>query len=310
MKSPWRRPSFPWLLSAGLLAAGAAGGQEGQRFRPQFLPGKIYTYGSETEVVMTVPSRDGGQMDRRVSMGHEARLAVSPRAGEPGVSLDASTQRLRFQVAAGEKVMRYDSSDETTRGSALGQHFEGARRRTVTIDLDETPKIVKSEEKGGGGPATPLPGMPQFGPDELKQLVAGLLQGFAPDPVKPGSEWTQKGTRALGQFGEMDFEITYRYARDEAVEGADCAVIEFTGDLKGDVSVSGGPGTSGGTLGFEGRKLEGRLVFDKQRRTVRESLQTVNLTIEVPNPDPAAGGKLRLPLRQEVRVKLLSLQDA
>ncbi|MCB1088518.1 MAG: hypothetical protein KDM63_15890, partial [Verrucomicrobiae bacterium] len=201
-----------------------------------------------------------------------------------------------------------DSSDESTKGSAIGQHFEGARHRTVTIEVDDTPKIVKSEEKGGGGPATPLPGMPQFGPDELKQLVSGLLQGFSPDPVKPGAEWTQKGKRSLGQFGEMDFEITYHYKGDEDRDGAACAVIEFKGDLKGDVAVAGAqPGSDGGKLGFEGRKLEGRIVFDKLRRAVRESEQTVNLTVQVPSP---GGGTFSLPMSQKVTVKLISLQDA
>jgi hypothetical protein len=295
------------LATAPLLRA-----QEAQQFVPQFLPGKTYTYRSETDVTMEVPSRDGGKTERRVTMGHEARLAALALPAGPGALLDASTQRLQFKVTSGDKEMAYDSADEKTKGSALGQHFEGARQRTVSIEIDGTPKIVKSEEKGGGGPATPLPGMPQFGPDELKQLVSGLLQGFPPDAVKPGAEWTQKGKRTLGQFGEMDFEITYRYKGDEAIDGADCAIIEFSGDMKGDVAVAGAqPGSAGGTLGFEGQGLKGRMVFDKASRAVRESQQTVNLTIDVPNPDPAAGGgKFRLPMKQQVTVKLVSLKDS
>lgn len=298
-------------LAFALAGIHPAASQEASVFVPQFMPGKVYTYRSETDVTMEVPTPDGGKTQRRVTMGHEARLATAARAAGPGALIDASTQRLQFKVSSGEREMAYDSADEKTKGSAFGQHFEGARQRTVTLEVDDSPKIVKSEEKGGGGPATPMPGMPQFGPDELKQLVSGLLQGFPPDAVKPGSEWTQKGKRSLGQFGEMDFEITYRYKGDETIDGADCAVIEFSGDMKGDVSVSGAqPGSAGGKLGFEGQGLEGRLVFDKVRRAVRESRQTVNLTIDVPGPDPAAGGKIRLPMRQQVTVKLLSLQDS
>lgn len=286
--------------------ADAAGG--GVRLSPHFFANKVYTYINETKVTMTLPSPDGGAADREVTMSQQARLATSVRGGDlGGTRIDASTERLQFSVVTPGREMTYDSDDDSTKESPLGRHFEGSRKRTVTLQLDESPRIVSAEEKGGGGPATPMPGMPEFGPDELKQLVSSLLQGFPPDPVKPGSEWTQKGTRSLGQFGEMDFEIAYLYKGDEMVEGADCAVIEFTGKMKGDVAVAGQGGS--GTLGFEGTGLSGRLVFDKLRRTVRETTQTVEMTIEVPSSDPARPGNLSLPMTQQVSIKLVSLQD-
>ncbi len=298
--------TVPAVLRAQDVLAGTE-----DRLAPAFIPGKVYTYVNETTVTMQLPAPGGSPAERRVTMGHEARLVTSPRADAPGTRIDASTQRFRFTVTSGEREMKYDSADESTKDSALGQHFEGARQRTVTLHLDDTPKIVGSEEKGGGGPATPMPGMPQFGPDELRQLVTSLLQGFPPDPVRPGSEWTQKGRRSLGQFGETDFEITYRYASDETIDGAECAIIEFSGQMKGDVAVSGPqPGSDGGKLGFQSSGLQGRLVFDKIRRAVRETRQTVTMTVEVPNPDRLSNQKLRLPMRQEVTVKLVSLQDS
>ncbi|MCB1062416.1 MAG: hypothetical protein KDN20_05765 [Verrucomicrobiae bacterium] len=301
------------LIAAASFAPSRVNGQaattEAGRLVPQFIPGKIYTYVNETTVTMTLPSADGGSAERKVMMGHQAKLVTAARGGgAAGTSIDASTEQLRFVVKSGEREMKYDSADESTKNSSLGQHFEGARQRTVTIEVDDTPKIVRSEEKGGGGPATPMPGMPQFGPEELLQLVSNLLQGFPPDPVKPGGEWTQKGKRSLGQFGEMDFEINYRYVGDETIDGADCAIIEFGGDMKGDVEVSGSqPGSKGGKLGFDGKGLKGRLVFDKLRRVVRESTQTVSMTVDVPGPNQQ---QIQLPVRQEVSLKLVALQDA
>ena len=316
---PMRFPAFSIcaLVSISAFAGGipslatgqeASGTEDGVRLSPHFFVNKVYTYVNETKVTMTLPSPDGGSADREVTMSQQARLETSVRgANLGGTQIDASTERLQFSVVTPDREMKYDSDDDSTKESALGRHFEGARKRTVTLQLDDTPRVVSAEEKGGGGPATPMPGMPEFGPDELKQLVSNLLQGFPPDPVTPGSEWTQKGTRSLGQFGEMDFEIAYRYRGDETIEGADCAVIEFTGKMKGDVAVAGQGGS--GTLGFEGTGLSGRLVFDKLRRTVRESTQTVEMTIEVPSPDPARPGNLSLPMRQQVSIKLISLQD-
>lgn len=294
------------VFLSGLILMTPALAQEA-RFAPQFIPGKIYTYASETTVTLQLPTPDGGKGERKVTMNHEARVETSVRPSGPGAVLDTSTQRLQFRISSPGREMRYDSADPASQGSALGQHFESTRSRTVLIEIDDTPKIVRAEEKGEdpSAPAgNPMPGMPQFGPDELKQMIAGLLQGFPAESVKPGDEWSQKGRRSLGQFGEMDFEIGYRYKGDELYQETDCAIVEFTGDLKGGVSVAGAqPGSEGGKVGFEGKNLSGRFVFDKLRRAVRESTQTVSLSIDVP------GQNLKLPMTQQVTIKLVSLQD-
>ncbi|MCB1232927.1 MAG: hypothetical protein KDN19_21970 [Verrucomicrobiae bacterium] len=299
------------IFSGELRAQEPALAAEAEKLAPAFIPGKIYTYQNQTTVTMKLPAPEGKTIERQVVMAQQAKLVTAPRTGEAGVAIDASTERMQFTVKSPDREMKYDSEDEASKQTKLGQHFEGSRRRSLSLELDDTPKIVHTEEKGGGGPATPMPGMPQFGPDELRQLVHGLLQGFPPDPVKPGSEWTQKGKRPIGQFGDTEFEITYRYTGDETVDGAECAIIEFSGQMKGDVSVSGPqPGTEGGKLGFESKGLQGRLVFDKLRRAVRESSQTVTMTVDVPSQDRLSNRKLRLPIRQETSVKLVSLQDA
>ncbi len=303
------------LIFSGLFASDSRGQEPAlvagaEKMQPTFLPNKVYTYQNETTVTMAIPTPQGERTERKVIMSQVAKLKTTPREGGPGTSIDASTERMQFTVRAADREMKYDSDDESTKSSQLGQHFEGARQRTLSLVIDDTPKIISAEEKGGGGPATPMPGMPQFGPDELRQLVHSLLQGFPPDPVKPGSEWTQKGKRPIGQFGDTEFEITYRYVKDENVDGAECAVIEFSGQMRGDVSVSGQPGSEGGKLGFESKGMQGRLIFDKLRRAVRESTQTVTMTVDVPGPDPLSNRKLRLPMRQEVSVKLVALQDA
>lgn len=309
---------FPFSLALMAIAVGNLPAQEpaladvAETLKPQFIPGKIYTYENKTTVTMQLPGPNGQAVERQVIMGQQAKLVTSERAGGgAGTAIDATTEQLSFLVKAGEQEMKYDSTDEATKNSRLGQHFEGARQRSLSVEVDDTPKIVSSQEKGGGGPATPLPGMPEFGPDELRQLIHGLLQGFPPDPVKPGSEWTQKGKRPIGQFGDTEFEITYRYLGDETIDGAQCAIIEFGGQMKGDVEVSGPtPGAQGGKLGFESQGLKGRLVFDKLRRAVRESSQTVSMNVDVPSTDRLSNQKLRLPMRQEVVVKLVALQDS
>ncbi|MCB1235650.1 MAG: hypothetical protein KDM91_11310 [Verrucomicrobiae bacterium] len=285
---------------------------EGSVMKPRFLPGKIYTFAAETGVALAGPGEDVSAAARRFVMNHESRFLTANRdGGEPGVRVTASTEKLVLEINAGAKQVRYDSSDPATKDSALAMHFEGATRRSVVMDLDPDGKVVGSTEVGGGGPATPLPGLPQFGPDQLKQLVVSVLQGFPKDRVAPGQEWTQKGKRSLGELGEIDFEINYRYVRDEAHENADCALIEYTGGIKGDVAVTGvQPGAGQGKMGFEGRQMTGRFYFDKALGIPRFSEQTLNVNASVPNPDRLQSGTIQVPMRQRIVIKLLSLRDA
>jgi len=287
--------------------------------RPKFYPGKVYNYVTNTDVTVQIPSPPGQppRPGQQISMDHHARLEVKPRSGgDTGVTIQASTDELKMEITSGDKKTILDSkkpsTDPNPRIRALSQHLSGATRKTMALDLNPAGKIVGAKEGGGGGPATPIPGMPQFGPDELERLVTQLMQGFPPDPVKPGDEWVQKGKRPLGQFGEIDLEITYRYVKDEEFEGAQCARIEYEGAIKGDVAINGAtPGAAGGggRLGFEGNELTGRLMFDKQRNAVRLSEQNLKMTVDAPTQGTPSG-TIPVPITQKVVSKLVSVHDA
>lgn len=279
---------------------------------PYFIKGKVYGYSTATSVTMQIPKGSGQIAERRVTMTHQAGLTVGDRpGGAAGVAIDAGTEFLTLDISSGKQGLSYDSRDESGKDSAIAKHFEGAIQRSVLIEIDQDGKIAKTTEHGGGGPATPMPGMPQFGPDELKQLVSSLLQGLGPDPVKPGDEWIHRGKRSFGQFGEMDFKVTYTYTGDEVFSGVTCAVIKYEGGMQGDVAVSGSqPGSSGGKLHFDDTQLSGRLIFDKRGRAVQLNEQTVKMNIEIPNPDPTKDEMIRLPMEQKITTKLTSVKDA
>jgi hypothetical protein len=299
---------MPAAFCAGFSTLSA--GEDGTVLSPHFIKGKVYGYESETSVTLRIPSQSGQPMEQRVTMKHQAALKIGDRPGGAGVAIDAGTDFLVLNISSGDKGLSYDSRDDSQKDTAIARHFAGALQRSVLVEIDEKGKVVKTTEHGGGGPATPMPGMPQFGPDELKQLVLSLLQVFGPDPVKPGDEWTHRRKRSLGQFGEMDFKIAYTYHADKDFSGVTCAVIEYKGEMQGDVAISGSqPGSDGGKLSFEDAYLSGRLIFDKRGRAVQLNEQNVKMKIDIPQPDATAGEMLSLPMEQKVTTRLTSVKD-
>lgn len=274
---------------------------------PEFQPGNTYRFVSTTEVVMRLP----GQGSKEMVVEQQARLDVRVRKdGRDGVAIKARTERLDVDLRSGTRELEYNSLEKEDRETALGKHFQASLNRFVELKLDTKLRIVDSEEGGRAGVATPLPGMPQFGPDELQKLVASISQGFPEDPVSVGDEWVLKGNRSVGEAGEMSFEVTYRFTGYTNHEGNNCAVIEFDGRLTGDLALSNNPDSafSQGRMDFQGTSLKGRILYDPLDKTVRFSEQTISMTLDV----PAGAGEqpTRVPMQQRSTLRLLQIAPA
>ncbi|NNE90342.1 MAG: hypothetical protein HKN23_01720 [Verrucomicrobiales bacterium] len=298
---------FLLLIATPVTAFAQDAKPAGKILSPGFQSGKTYRYQSSTGVRMKLP---GGEANaREVHMTQTAKFIVQPRpTGDPGVQITGSTEALKIAINAGTQQMRYDSADEKTHGSALAKHFSSSLEQFVQIELDQRNQVAARRDGGGGGAASAMPGMPEFGPDELQQLIVGLHRGFPKDAVASGSEWTQKGKNDFGNFGELEFEIVYRYVRDEKIDEADCAIIEFKGTMKGDVAVQNDVGGGKGgreKLGFQGNRMTGQVIFDKTAKVVRQSQQTVLMTVDLPGGQ--AGAPLKVPIEQQIDIKLLSI---
>ena len=137
--------------------------------RPVFEPGKTYRFTSNTNVYMAPP----GEPQRRIVMAQQARYDASARAGkQKGVSLRGLTERLQVNIQSGQQTVAYDSLKKGNQTTKIGKHFESTVNRYVTMELDEKLKIVSHKEGGRSAGATPLPGLPRFGPEELVQIIS------------------------------------------------------------------------------------------------------------------------------------------
>lgn len=292
-------PDIP-TETPGASAARPVGPEE--TIKPSFDPGNTYRFVNRTEVRMELP----GKGIREVKIEQQARFDVGVRTdGKDGVKLQGRTERLKIDLKSGEKALAYDSLKSEDQTTALGKHFRASLNRMIELVLNEDLRIVSSEESGRAGIATPLPGLPQFGPDELKQLINTVQQGFPEDPIRVGEEWTLKGRRPVGEVGEMNFDLNYRYMGMVNYDGNNCADIEFSGQLQGDVALSAGGNTafSRGKMDFQGTQIQGRILFDPLIKMIRLNEQRIGMLLEVPGSpgEPA----VRVPMEQRATLSLL-----
>jgi len=277
-----------------------APGSKAIAIRPEFLPGNTYRFVTRTQLRTSL----GGAGN--ASVEQQSRLDAGVRVdGKKGVVIKARSERLDVQLQSGGRTISYQSLKPEDRGTLVGRHFEAALYRSVDFTLNEDLRVASAVEGGRVGPETPLPGLPQFGPDELKQLVGTIPQGFPAKPVHPGDTWTLQGMRSVGSAGSLTFEITYRFTGPVTFEENQCLNIEFAGQLSGDVplpsAADGAP--DAGVMGLQGHSLTGRLLFDPLDKMLRFSEQRISLTLALPGAEGAPPQPV--PVEQVTTIRLL-----
>lgn len=267
--------------------------------KPVFEAGKTYRFISNTTVLMAPP----GGSQRRIVMVQQARYDVSdPATGARGVSVRGLTERLQVQIQSGSKSVSYDSISADNDDTAIGRHFESTVNRYVKLALNPKMRIVSQQEAGRSAAASPLPGLPRFGPDELVQIVNMLPQPFAPDPVEIGNEWVLQGKRPVGDLGELGFEVTYQLAGQEEFENHPCYSIYFRGHMTGDIL-----DPSSRSINFQGSKIEGRLLYDPAINMTRYSEHNVIMSVNL--PDRESGEVKVVPMQQKVVLRLMQIAE-
>ncbi|MDF1825882.1 MAG: hypothetical protein P1U68_14645 [Verrucomicrobiales bacterium] len=284
-------PSAPSLSERGELVA----------MVPAYAPGKTYRFVSHNVVRMQLPA----QGIREAVVEQQIRLDASPRPdGRAGVALKCRIERLKADFRTGEDQVVYDSFNEQDRSSTLGQHFRDALNRWITLTMSPGLKILSSSAGGRTGSGTKLPGVPQFGIEEMEKLVAEIPQGLPDGRVYPGSSWTVNGERELDGLGSVNFDIKYHYTGDTVYDGHACHEVQVQGKLGGDALIADNVGAlSGGRMFFEGTSLSGRLLFDPAEGTVRLREQSLSMLMELPARDGAE--PFQIPVQQEASIRLL-----
>ncbi|MEM6915908.1 MAG: hypothetical protein AAF491_05010 [Verrucomicrobiota bacterium] len=266
-----------------------------------FEAGRTYRFISHNFVRMQLP----GQGIREATVEQQARFDATIREdGRSGVDLKGRIERLKVDFRSGEKRVSYDSFDSEDRSSQLGQHFRSSLNRWVDLRLGEKGQIVDVRQGGREGLGAVLPGVPQFGLNELEKLVAEVSQGLPENTVRPGDFWKFNGTREVSDLGDLEFDLTYRFLGVAEEEGVLCYDVQVNGQLGGvsRIPEEGGE-MAGGEMSFPGSSLTGRILFDPNEGMIRLREQSLSMLLELPSGKE--GQVYQVPVEQNARVKLL-----
>ncbi|MEO0414603.1 MAG: hypothetical protein AAF226_06595, partial [Verrucomicrobiota bacterium] len=271
---------------------------------PTFKVGNTYRMVTTSEIRIQPEKKPS----RVVQLRQQARFDAKPRVGfgaGNGVAIRGYTERLEVTIETDGKTLVYDSLDEKTHGSPMGRHLQSSVNRYVDLELNRRSRILEKKEGGPVGAATPLPGMPRFGPDELVQLINSLPQGFSPDPVRGGDEWVLKGKRSVGEMGELEFDVTYKYWGPEPYDEFTCEAITFNGYITGDISDIDNETAEKRRIDFQKSRISGKMLFDKQLGMSRYAEQQVYMVVN----EPAITGeeKTSTTINQKIETKLLQV---
>ena len=246
-----------------------------------------------------------GQGIREARVEQQTRIDSTVRAdGRTGVMLKARIERLKVDFRSGEKRVTYDSFNEEDRGSQLGQHFRSALNRWVDLKMSAGLQILDVDYGGREGLGTLLPGVPQFGLNEVEKLVAEIPQGLPAGKVQPGGVWQVSGSKEVADLGNLNFEVTYRYLGSSMHEARSCYEIQVGGQLGGDARIpEEGGAMAGGEISFQGTSLSGRILFDPLDATVRLKEQSLSMLMELPSRDGEE--PFQIPVEQKAIIRLL-----
>ena len=266
--------------------------------KPRFEKGKTYRFVSSSHIQMSIP----GLGFRSIEMELQARFdAVARAKGKKGITLRGLTEHLVVKIQSPNQTLAYDSLDPKARDTDLGKHFQAAMARRVEMELNRKNRIVSFREIGRAVLPGPMPGLPEFGPDELKQLVSIILQGYSSDEVKPGDLWDLVGKQKVGQAEVRDVDMKYRQAGQMLQDEATCIVIEFGGIVKEEAAPD-----EASKPELPLNRIEGRMLFDPVAKMVRLVEQTVSTSVAMPTSDPAAA-PLLIPVEQKISISLLHI---
>jgi hypothetical protein len=270
--------------------------------RPHWAPGKVYKQQTETQTTSTFTVAPGETKEQKLNVIQGTSITVS---GTPQEKL----ARVTFESMKGEMSMlgqthKYDSADPITAHPLLRQALGGTVGKTFTIvyDADDRYTAVRDTEKLGADPGTgnvPLAGVAEA--EQIATLFRQSLEiGLSKMPVGPGDTWVSEESMKFPQAGAMKATLNSKYDSIVDRDGRKHAKIFFDGKI-GSVALAPGEKAPNATISPDST-ISGQVFFDLERRTVSLSVFLANLTLDL------AGN--RIPLRQQVTTRLLSMEDA
>ncbi|MFT5466618.1 MAG: hypothetical protein ACI8UO_001718 [Verrucomicrobiales bacterium] len=274
---------------------------------PTYFVGKEYVFLIDQEMVIDVSAISaafGGEADKVAVIANlvlAATCKTEPDANQKRVSYQ--TKRLQIQIEGNGLDLDYDTDESGAENTLVGQQLGPLEHMSFGMILNEKDEVVEATDldvfRNSGGRF--------FNPEQLMEAVNLTLRlGIPPAGVALGEEWKSSSTMDLGsQVGDLKLEFEVKYERDEEVDGADCAVLNFTADINMNLRNNGGdPDAPRLQVKLEENSATGQMKIDKKLRFFREGSLDLDLTMSF---DPTK--TLTIPVTLKQTLKLSEVKD-
>ena len=260
---------------------------------------------------MLVP-RGSEPTEQKVRSDHQYVVMIDGHEDETSKEVSLEIDSVAIEVAMPGMVMRYDSTDPSTKDAVLGNSFKSLIDKSVDMVFDGDDQFVKMADTNvfdGGGNA---PFGQKIGRDEMKQMVrSSIWGGFPEEAVSLGDAWTTRVEVPIPGIGAMLFEMEFSYQSDRFLEDHHCAMVDVKGTMA-EESLALPQHDTPETLrrlddGFESGTFSGVIVVDKELRFVWESDFKVEVVLKMPSP--LGQEKVKVPVTQEESMRVVSYRE-
>jgi hypothetical protein len=241
---------------------------------------------------------------QEATMNLQHSLKVTRELADGGHEIEMEFLRMRMEVVSGNQPtpMQFDSEDKssTNATSAALRRMVGAKLQLFLDASNEVWKVEGADEfakrlsSAGSKDATAGALAAIFNKDFYKEMVSQGAKTLPGKPVQPGDSWPVQQDVSLGGLGNMAMDYTYTFKSWERRDEHNCAHLEYTGTLKGNLKAN--PGARARNMqmdmSFDNGKSTGEAWFDYELGRFVESTanQDMQMLMTMPNPRPAPRG--------------------
>ena len=293
MKLPIYRSLFAVLVVSFVSAPAFSQGQGAKvSLRPTFVAGKKYVLSQDIETTTKLPVPNAaGEQKIEMKMGMEMKVKqVNPK--EKKVSLEFTEMKMKTEMA-GQKI-DIDAKDPAQK-AAFGPILN--MKPVMVYDGEDEFIRMEGMDEVMAGPMAKM-----MNPDALKQMVNGSLESMPKEPVSVGHSWKQTVSVPL-EGAEMKIDVQYKFEKMEELDGVNCAVLTFAGNLSGDLAEI----AQGISMKIEEGLFTGTIHFDPKIKYIRRQESRNRFVMKMKVPQQAE--EMVIPMDQKQVVKLTSFVD-
>lgn len=274
---------------------------------PTYIPGKEYVMEQQQKMEMdmaAVGAATGMPMGKTVmDMTFDMKMRCTKHT-EPGQKVVSSTiTGVKMDMNAMGMQMTYDSSQPGSENTMLGQQMSALVGAEFSMIMDQDDNVLEVQ-----GMDKLMEGNPQaqkmMDVSQMKALMnPAAIMGIDGNGRAKGESWENEHALPMGQMGTMDASYKMTYAKDETVDSAPCAVVDYTADLEGEVN-AGAPGMN---MTLTDSKMSGTMAIDKELRFARSSKADVSMKMSMTNPqNPAQSLAVPMSMKQTYTLKAVN----